>query len=277
MTAYPLTELRARIEEELTAHPHLQAIRAYNCAMVGELGKACNLPGAKMLDLGASVHGYALEAALGQGVRAYEGIDLDIGRHWSVDAVEFARPGGGIGRLREMNAEGLEFENDTFDCLLSISTFEHFLRPKVVLAEMHRVLRGGGVALLSFEPVWTCAYGHHLHHFGAVSELVPPWSHLFLDEARMRGVLERSAWPADAPLTVEDALRWIFHESGINRLDLRQLRNICEESAFEVSWVCPLADEAEERRALADYVSRLTIYDPQELLTRGLSVLLRKQ
>ncbi|CAN5600836.1 hypothetical protein BH20VER1_BH20VER1_18750 [soil metagenome] len=277
MALLSLSELQSRIEHEMREHPHLRAIRDYNRTMIAELGKTYSLPGKALLDLGASVHGYALEAALEAGVHCYEGIDWDISRHWSKTSVEIGVGDGKRGRLQQMNAERLEFPDDAFDCLVSISTFEHFLQPQVVLAEMFRVLRSGGVALLSFEPIWTASYGHHLHHFGAVSELVPPWSHLFLKESQMRASLRGTPWPEGAAITQEEAIQWIYCDSGINRLSVRELRTVFEASPFEIAWICPIADHTfTPGDAIVEYVSRLTTYSAEELLTRGLSVLLRK-
>lgn len=272
-----LDDLRATLASEEASQPHLGDLRRFNHVLVGELHKCRALPGVTMLDLGASIHGYALEGALDQGVALYEGIDFDVTRHWGTQTVEIAGPDGRLGRLRQMNAEQLDFPDASFDCLLSISTFEHFHHPDRVLAEMFRVLRPGGAALVSFEPIWTCSYGHHLHHLGAVSGLVPPWSHLFLSEAQMREVLARQSWPTDAPVDLEATLQWIYHGDGINRHDIRRLKAYFEQSPFEVEWICPLPDDAPpERAAVAAYLARVLPYTAEELLTRGLSLLLRK-
>lgn len=273
-----LTDLKTLISRETADHPHLGPIRGFNHTMVGELAKNCPLSGHALLDVGASVHGYALEAALERGVILYEGIDIGVSRHWKSPRIEFTSPDGRIGRLREMNAERLEFPEDSFDCLLTISTFEHFLRPAVVLAEMHRVLRHGGVALVSFEPVWTASYGHHLHHFGEVNNLVPPWSHLFLTEEQMCEVLARQPWPSNAPIDAEDAIHWIYYGKDINRFDIRELRDFFLKSDFEIVWMHSIPDKPSDSHAtVAAYVSRIVPYTADELLTRGLSLLLRKQ
>jgi SAM-dependent methyltransferase len=272
-----LGNLKTLIGREIANQTLLGLIRGFNHSMVGELAKACSLSGRAFLDVGASVHGYALEAALERGVALYEGIDLGVSRHWRSPIVEFVSPAGSRGRLRQMNAEKLEFPDESFDCLLSISTFEHFLQPAAVLQEMHRVLRPGSVALISFEPIWTASYGHHLHHFGAVSDLVPLWGHLFLSEEQMRQVLGRQPWPSDAPINIENALRWIYRGGDINRFDIQALRIFFEESPFEIAWYQPLRDEiSPERCGIAAYVSQLVPYAEDELLTKGLSFLLRK-
>lgn len=272
-----LDALRATLRRDTHAYPHLGALRDFNHFLVGELGKCLPLSGRALLDLGASVHGYALEAALEQGVAHYEGIDLDVARHWGASRIEVAAPEGCTGCLRQMNAETLDFADGTFDCLLSISTFEHFHRPDVVLAEMFRVLRTGGVALVSFEPIWTASYGHHLHHFGEISGLVPPWGHLYLSRDQMRDELERQIWPVGAPLTRDEALSWMYDGDAINRHDIRALKSSFAASPFETEWLVPLADQsAAKHAAVADYLARVLPYSAEELLVRGLSLLLRK-
>ena len=272
-----LNALRDVLKRDAAVHAHLGGLRAFNHLMLAELGKCCPLPGSTMLDVGASVHGYALEAALDQGVSRYEGIDFDMTRHWGAPLIEIEGLENRVGRLRQMDAEQLAFPDETFDCLLSISTFEHFHRPDAVLVEMHRVLRPGGVALVSFEPVWTASYGHHLHHFGAVSDLVPPWSHLFLGQEQMAAVLARQTWPADAPVDRAAALHWIYEGDGINRHDIRRLKSSFAASPFEVVWMSALPDvSTPEHAATAAYLARVLPYRAEELLTRGLSLLLRK-
>ena len=273
-----LDTLRATSQSEVQAYPHLGGLRDFNHFLVGELNKCFPVAGCALLDLGASVHGYALEAALDLGVARYEGIDLDVVRHWGASPVEVSAPDGRLGRLQQMNAEGLDFPDASFDCLMSISTFEHFHHPDAVLAEMFRVLRPGGAALITTEPIWTGSYGHHLHHFGAVSDLVPPWGHLFLSKEQMAAVLDRQTWPADAPVDRAGALHWIYDGDGINRLDIRRLKAFFAASPFDTEWLVPLIDPVPpDRAAVADYLARVLPYTPEELHTRGLSLFLRKR
>ncbi len=273
-----LDALQEILRREVTEHAHLGGLRGFNHQMVDELGKVRPLAGCALLDLGASVHGYALEAALLRGVSLYEGVDLDITRHWGAPEVEVTALDGSVGRLRQRDAEDSGFAADSFDSLLSISTFEHFHHPDTVLREMHRVLRPGGVVLVSTEPIWTASYGHHLHHFGAISDLVPPWSHLFLSKDQLRAVLARQTWPADAPIDREAALHWIYDGGGVNRHDIHRLKAYFEQSPFDLDWLVQIPDElTPERTATAAYVARLLPYTADELLSRGLSLVLRKR
>jgi SAM-dependent methyltransferase len=273
-----MEELKGQIRIEIKNNSLLERIRRFNHLMIDHLNKARSLRGCSMLDIGGSTHGYALEAALERKGVTYEGINLSVEGFWKSSVVEFQNKNGSIGRLRQMDAEHLAFPDCTFDCLLTASTFEHFLQPGVVLAEMHRVLRPGGVALVSFDGVWSCSYGYHLLQFPELDVLVPPWSHLFLNKDQLRQVLSRRPWPANAPLSLEEALEWIYEDQDINRLSITQLRRYFEKSPFEIDRISPYIDERlDELRSVAEYLSKILPYTAEELLTRGLSIKMRKR
>jgi SAM-dependent methyltransferase len=177
-----------------------------------------------------------------------------------------------------MNAEDLRFEDNTFDCVLSFNTFEHFLRPPVVLSEIHRVLKPGGSVVICFEGMWSSSFGYHLLQFGEqIDHLIPPWGHLFLSEAQMAEALGER-WPKDAPISLSEAVAWIYHSDELNRLGIHDLKIYFETSALSLEWVLPLVDiRAKELGPIADYVSTFVPYSAQELLTRGLSVHLKKK
>jgi SAM-dependent methyltransferase len=270
-------DLKAMLDRVIADQTLLCQIRRFNHAMVEELDKIFTLSGCALLDVGASVWGFALEAALDRGVALYEGATLGV-KSWRRSVVQISGNNGQIGRLLQMNAEHLKFPAESFDCLLSVSTFEHFLRPSVVLAEMYRVLRRGGVALVSFDGVWSCSYGHHLLHYGeAINRLPPPWSHLFFSEDQMRKFLRKQQWPDGAAVQLNGAVKWIYRSKDLNRIGIRHIRNAFEDSAFKIDWIVELIDgEADELKPIADYLSRFVPYTSEELLTRGLSILLRK-
>jgi SAM-dependent methyltransferase len=244
--------------------------------MIREFGRTVPLRGAVVLDVGASIHGFALEEALSQQVARYEGVNFDVERHWGRACVTVAAADGRVGRLHQMNAEAMDFPANLFDGIITFGTFEHLERPGDVLDEMHRVLKPGGRALVTFGPPWTASYGHHLHHWGSVSHVIPPWAHLVLDEERMAELLA-GAWPADAPITAQRALRWIYRDRDINRLTIGQLRALFAASKLNVGWEVPLGDEATpEKLAAAADVSRRTGIPVEDLMIRGLSLMLEK-
>jgi ubiquinone/menaquinone biosynthesis C-methylase UbiE len=269
-------DLARRIEDQCAAHPDLAPIRAHNQWMIREFGRMVPLEGAVVLDVGASIHGFALEEALLKQVARYEGVNFDVERHWGRHRVDVVTADGRVGRLRQMNAEAMDFPADVFDGIITFGTFEHFERPGAVLDEMHRVLKPGGRVLVTFGPPWSASYGHHLHHWGLVSHVIPPWAHLVMDEDQMADALS-GVWPADAPLTCQQALRWIYRDRDINRLTVGELRAVFAASKLNVVWEVPLRDEATpEKLAAAPDVSRRTGIPVEDLMTRGLSLMLDK-
>jgi SAM-dependent methyltransferase len=246
----------------------LEAIRAYNHSVVEALDNIERIEGHSVLDVGASPHGYALEHALALGIRRYVGIGLDV------DAPLLVRGPSGIGEVQKQDAEALDFDDETFDLIVSMSTFEHVAHVDRVLIEMRRVLKPGGKALVTFEPIWTCSYGHHLHHFGDVSALVPDWAHLLWSKEEMLQHLA-DVWPHDAPLTLAGAAEWVYDGSAINRIGIVEMRHFFRRGPLKVDWIMPLMD-APRDRARCKFVAQQLGLNPDDLMTKGLSVLLTR-
>jgi ubiquinone/menaquinone biosynthesis C-methylase UbiE len=78
----------------------------------------------------------------------------------------------------QADAARLDFPDASFDVVFSFDTMEHVTQPDAVLHEMARVLRPGGVAHLSFGPLYMSAFGLH-----AEGIRVPYCQHLFTTEA----------------------------------------------------------------------------------------------
>jgi SAM-dependent methyltransferase len=201
-------------------------------------------------------------------VTEYVGVGLDVEQSIEVQSDT------GLGRLLYMNAEQLDFPDQSFDLVISLSTFEHVGDVPRVLAEIKRVLRPGGSALISFEPVWTCSYGHHLHHFGPIAAHMPDWAHLLWNKEQMHTELA-PIWPADAPLTLEDATHWVYEGTVINRVGIAQMREYFANCGLSIDWITPIADVARDPERLRE-VAAATSLSTDDLMTKGLSVLLNK-
>ncbi|BBO67064.1 hypothetical protein DSCA_09940 [Desulfosarcina alkanivorans] len=246
----------------------LDAIRQYNHSIINSLNSIRPLSGLRVLDVGASPHGYALEKSLALGVLDYVGIGLDISEDLAIKTKT------GHGRLTYMNAESLSFNDNEFDAIVTMSTFEHIGNLGIALSEFHRVLRREGVALISFEPIWTCSYGHHLHHLGKISKLVPDWAHLLWSKNEMMEYLN-SCWPQGAPLSVHEACEWIYEDNVLNRKGIKEIQKTLYDCPMQVEWIAPLLDEVRNEEQLIAAVKK-TGLSRDELMTKGLSVLLYK-
>jgi 2-polyprenyl-3-methyl-5-hydroxy-6-metoxy-1,4-benzoquinol methylase len=260
------------IDEHNAAQPNsemLDAIRQYNHLIINSLNTIQPLSGLRILDVGASPHGYALEESLALGVSEYMGIGLDIDETFAMET-DTARA-----RLAYMNAESLSFNANEFDAIVTMSTFEHIGDLDKALSEFHRVLKPQGCALITFEPIWTCSYGHHLHHLGEIFKLVPDWAHLLWSKKEMIEYLN-TCWPLNASLGVLEAAEWIYEDSALNRKGIREIKQILFNCKMHVEWITTMPDEARNEEQLTAAVEK-TGLSRDELMAKGLSVLLYKR
>lgn len=110
----------------------------------------------KRIDRLVSIHAddRVLEVGCGQGhltkALADRGTDV-VGIDANPQAAEVA----GTERVRHMLAEALEFDDDTFDHVISVHAIEHIPPLKEALSEMARVLKSGGKAVFIYpaEPI----------------------------------------------------------------------------------------------------------------------------
>lgn len=95
-----------------------------------------------------------LEVGCGQGhlTKALSGRGVDI---VGVDANPQATELADTDRVRHMHAQDLDFEDDTFDVILSVHAIEHIPPLEQALSEMARVLKPGGTAVYIYpaEPI----------------------------------------------------------------------------------------------------------------------------
>jgi SAM-dependent methyltransferase len=272
-SATSLQEFVNSIDEYNSSQPNadlLHAIRQYNHEMLDQFHQTYSLYGKTMLDIGASPHGYALEQALQRGVSFYTGITLSL-----EEPVYIHGDSNQNGILLKMDATDLRFPDRYFDTIFSISTFEHILDIEKALAEIKRVLKTGGYAFLSFEPIWSSPAGHHLHHFGECSKVVPSWAHLVWAAEEMRSELSEK-WPADAPVSLAEAVNWVYLDEGLNRKSLRDFKKAFENCGLVIEWLVESRAESINHQ-YAERASRKTGLGSQELEIQGLSILFKKQ
>lgn len=65
--------------------------------------------------------------------------------------------------LVQMDAENLQFADESYDCIFSYDSFEHFRHPDVVLQNALRVLKKNGLLYLVFGPLYMSPFGQHAY------------------------------------------------------------------------------------------------------------------
>jgi len=73
---------------------------------------------------------------------------LDISHTFVEIARENARQAGVSVDFRQGNASGMPFADSSFDLIICQAAFKNFSQPSRAIDEMHRVLRGGGMAII---------------------------------------------------------------------------------------------------------------------------------
>ena len=198
---------------------------------------------------------YVKEAGLLRTLRKAVG-ELVYDRQYYVhltDALGFDLTEKGID-LREVAAEDLPFDNDTFDAIYSNATWEHLADVRTVNQEVARVLRPGGLAYIEIHLFPSLSGGHDLPWIvPGKTEMgdVVPWGHL-----------RDSSWQAPVYL---------------NRLRENDYRRLFVETR-ELEIVEWLTEYTEGQDLLTDeLLEELSDYTEEELTKRSIIAIVRKR
>jgi len=138
----------------------------------------------RLLDVGCS-HGYFLEAAQASG---WEAVGVEVNPR----AVEAARARGLDVRLGDLC--GQAFEEVSFDAVTLLDLLEHTRDPRAVLAACHRVLRPGGLLVVTTPDVGglvpRVTYGLFGRTLGAWGHPTPPGHLVEFSGRTLRRLLE---------------------------------------------------------------------------------------
>ncbi len=107
----------------------------------------------------------------------------------------------------KMDAEKLEFDDESFDFVFSYNAFEHFQDPAQVLAEMLRVVKAGGYIYLSFNPLFMSPFGLH-----AYWSLTVPYCHYLFERDLMEEYTDQNGL---RPIRFYDVNRWTLEQYDV--------------------------------------------------------------
>lgn len=180
------------------------------------------------------------------------------GFDFSLDKIEF----------NTTSAMDLIYRGGFFDFICSFNAFEHIPDPQAALSEIARVLKPSGYVYLTFDPIWTADTGNHFPH-----RVIEPWAHLVLDEELFISEMKKNG-----------ASNWEFDEYryAMNRVRLSRYKDIFHNQSklLNLQLVNLLTWEGltqESHREHENYKIALGMgYDSEELLTRGVEVVLKK-
>jgi SAM-dependent methyltransferase len=285
--------LRAASRSVRVKHPRLYArlnsvrnrlltrgsgLAAYQAKALRRFEATC-LPraaGMRVLEIGSDVDGKVLRRLASLGVAEAAGVN-------PAEEIWSGREGGRLvlgerAVLHQADARALPFDDTSFDALFSVATFEHILEFPKALAEMHRVLRPGGILYSHFGPIWSGCRGHHLRvrvgarefrHFRPEANPLPDFCHLLMSREELRDALHDRV-DGDC---IEPIADWVFDDSGINRLfHCEYLENFAA-SPFELLSLRPERDPIDPQLAR---ILRFRYSREREFAVTNVEVRLRK-
>lgn len=161
------------------------------------------------------------------------------------------------GTITVMRADALAlsqfFEPCSFDAVYGLSVIEHIRNPKLLLQELHRVLKPNGLAFLEGRAIWSSAKGHHLwidtgrnspfrgmatanYFFCPVQNKkstnpLPDWSHIIYNPDEMAAYLQTKGIPS---IDIECIIQWTYHRDEINRLGMTEISEAYTTASFAV-------------------------------------------
>ncbi len=212
----------------------------YNLSVTQEMNKKYSFFGKRILDIGCGDGDMVKIIANNYLPRHITGVDKYL-RSSQEEKDNYSLLDG-------IDAKVLPFEDESFDFVYSISTFEHIEGIDSVLSEIKRVLKPGGKFYSDFAPIWTSVAGHHVycvenairqgeHHDEEVVNAIPPWGHLFMDKEEMQEHLEHTNIPVERR---EAILNYIYDSRDINRYTASELKHFLFQSGMIIRKYCEL-------------------------------------
>lgn len=174
----------------------------------------------KILDIGCSEGMEALALSM-MGASEVFGIDIRIDNSKNKQIIE-QNPDRQL-NFAVMDAERTTFSDETFDAIVTCSSFEHFNDPKAILKECQRVLKSDGRIYLT-SGVWAHPWGAHMNFFTKV-----PWVQFLFSESTIMNV--RSHYRNDG------AKKFAEVEGGLNKIGIRKLLKMVNELNLEVEYL----------------------------------------
>lgn len=229
ITRNPLKQLKMQNRKKYLSEDFPQ----YHLDILEEIDKTYSLKGKTIIDIGGS--NIPIEIMKSFGVKKFVCVDpISKWGYYQKDNVCFGK------RIYKETEFSNAFENEysfiidnevetlgeqfnnIFDIAISISTFEHVNSIKETLNVIHRMLKSKGVIISQYEPVFSCASGHHVYvskeyNFNNMPEI--DYLHLLYKEDEAREYI-KSIERFDKNIQ-EEIIRQAYHSNVINRFMIK--------------------------------------------------------
>jgi SAM-dependent methyltransferase len=187
-------------------------------------------------------------------------------------------------RVEPIDIRRTPYPDGYFDCVVSVSAFEHIHNLDRALEESYRILKPGGFLYSNFGPIYSTSFGHHLwltigdRTYNYHNTVLPPFCHLLMTADEL---LEHCNTFSEREVSSR-IVEYVFSSKDQNRLFYDDYIRIVEDSEFIPVYViglnCPEMDARYLPPDLPATLSRLRKKYPgmSNFLYDGIVMLLRK-
>jgi ubiquinone/menaquinone biosynthesis C-methylase UbiE len=154
------------------------------------------LAGGDWLDLGCADGGYSA-GLLAAGARTVTGVEVEEER------VEAARRNHPDIQFHSTNGDSIPFADKSFDGVFMNEVFEHVANERETLAEVHRVLKSGGVLIVISPNRWFPFEGHRIQIGRWSSHMPTPFIPWLPRRVTNDWVTARNYWPHEMRRIIE--------------------------------------------------------------------------
>lgn len=170
--------------------------------------------GKDLLDLGCGFGGYS-KAFLDAGANV---IGLDLSPINTQDKIPMVSG----------DALSLPFINNSFDIVICASLIEHIPEPFLLLKEIYRVLKSGGLLYLSFPPFYSPVGGHQFSPYHLLGEKIA------LVLSRKHSFYKPSSWIKNASQNDGEKYSTAFGNWGLYPITIKRCISFIKRVPFEI-------------------------------------------
>lgn len=241
-------------------------MESYHHILVNDLKSFAGIEGKTVLVIGCG-YGLECEILLSLGAEKVVGVDVldNLGKDYPHKDIEYCR----------VKAEEMAFDDNSFDICCSFATLEHIQDPHAALQNMLRVIEPYGFLYCQAAPLWNSPFGHHKR------DMFPddPWIHLRMNSPeKMMSYYDDICEQVIDGHKVRDHIAYIFSDE-FNRISVSELKKIVfrlMEKANPVSIRFGMNYDDYHHLLSPELRSELKAYTEEELLTEGMTIVLRK-